>query len=161
MPTNDAKLIYDFDNHRYILNHEGNGEHLNIAKAYGSIENIKANLRSISRTIYNFIYFHNHTLNRNYVEYLLATDVNFRNVMYEAMLSQLLADVESGVDSVKNQSGINLETGGIISRSDRISNMISIETEMILRNSNGSQDILFMGDRGYRLPEERYAIYGY
>lgn len=161
MPQNDAKMLYDFDTHRYVLNHEGNGEHLNIAKAYGSIENIRANLRSISRTMYNYIYSHNHTANRDYVEYLLATDTSLRNVLYEAMLAQLIADVESGVDSVKNQAGINLETGGVIRRNDRIANMISIEAEMILRNANGKTNLLFMGDRGFRLNEARYETFSY
>ena len=161
MPTNDTKMIYDYDNHRYVLNHESNGEHLNYAKAYGSIENIRATLRSISRTIYNYIYAHNHTLNRDYVEYLLATDTELRNVIYEVMLAQLIADVESGVDSVKSQAGINFESGGVIDRNARIENTISIDAEMILRNSNGKINLLYMGDRGFRMDNARYATYNY
>jgi hypothetical protein len=161
MPNIDTKMVYDYDSHRYVLNHEGNGEHLNVAKAYGSIENIKANLRSISRTIYTYIYTHTHTANRDYIEYLLATDESLRKVLYEAMLSQLEADVESGLDSVKNQAGINFENGSIIDRSAQMRYSISAQAEMILLNGNGKTNIFYMGDRGFRMNDNRYEMFGY
>jgi hypothetical protein len=161
MPNIDTKMVYDYDSHRYVLNHEGNGEHLNVAKAYGSIENIKANLRSISRTIYTYIYTHTHTANRDYIEYLLATDESLRRVLYEAMLSQLEADVESGLDSVKNQAGINFENGSIIDRSAQMRYSISAQAEMILLNGDGKTNIFYMGDRGFRMNDNRYEMFGY
>jgi hypothetical protein len=161
MPFNDAKLIYDFDSHRYILNHESNGEHVNVAKAYGSIENIKSQLRSISRTIYNYIYSHSHSGNRYYLEMVLATDESLRNVIYDAMLSQLIADVESGVDSVKNQAGINIETGQVIDRTLHFRNIIAPEVELILLTGNGKFNLLYAGDYGVRLPETRYEERSY
>lgn len=160
-PYNDNKMIYDFDNHRYILNHEGSGEHINIAKAYGSIENIKANLRSISRSIYNYIYSHTHSNNRNFVEFMLATEDSLRNVIYEAMLSQLIADVESGVDSVKNQAGINFENGQSLERPTHFRHILSPEAELILMNGDGKTNILYQGDRGFRLNDARYETVGY
>lgn len=161
MPTNDAKMIYDYDNHRYVLNYQGNGEHVNLAQAYGSIENIRTQLNSISRSVYNYIYSQGHTGNRNYVEYLLASEKSLRDVIYNAMLSQLIADIESGVDSVKNQVGLNLETGGAIDRKLLFRHMISPEAELTLLASDGKTNLLYTGDRGFRLDEDRYTKLGY
>jgi hypothetical protein len=160
-PFNDNLLIYDYDAHRYILNHEGSGEHINIAKAYGSIENIKSNLRSISRTIYNYIYLHSHSQNRDFLEFMLATESNLRKVLYEAMLSQLIADVEAGVDSVKNQAGINFENGQTMDRIGMFGSMISIEAQAILTNGDGKTNLLYPGDRGFRLADDKYIKWEY
>lgn len=160
-PYNDNLMIYDPTVHRYILNHEGSGEHINIAKAYGSIENIKTNLRSISRTVYNYIYLHSHSNNRDFLEFMLATEPTLRTVLYEAMLSQLIADIESGVDSVKNQAGINFENGQAIERTGIFGSIVSPETQMILMNGDGKTNLLYPADRGFRLADDKYVKWGY
>ena len=160
-PYNDNLLIYDYDTHRYLLNHEGSGEHINIAKAYGSIENIKAQLRSIARTVYIYIYSHSHSNNRDFLEFMLATEPSLRKVLYEAMLSQLIADVESGVDSVKNQAGINFESGQSMDRIGLFGAMVSPEVQAILMNGDGKTNLLYPGDRGFRLADDKYEKWEY
>jgi hypothetical protein len=95
------------------------------------------------------------------LELKLATESTLRNVIYEAMLSQLLADVESGADSVKNQTAVNMETGNIMDRTQLMRNIISIEAEMIITASDGRNNLLFTSDRGFRLPESRYEEFDY
>lgn len=160
-PYNDNLMIYDYDAHRYILNHEGSGEHLNIAKAYGSIENIKTQLRSISRTIYNYIYLHSHSNNRDFLEYMLATEPSLRKVLYEAMLSQVIADVESGVDSVKNQATINFENGQAMERTGVFGAMLSPEAQGIIMSGDGKTNLLYPGDRGFRMADNKYEVWEY
>jgi hypothetical protein len=92
---------------------------------------------------------------------VLATDESLRNVIYDAMLSQLIADVESGVDSVKNQAGINIETGQVIDRTLHFRNIIAPEVELILLTGNGKFNLLYAGDYGVRLPETRYEERSY
>jgi hypothetical protein len=160
-PFNDNKLLYDRETHRYILNYTGVGEHVDAGQAYGSIEKQRAKMSQISRTIYNYIYYTTNEKNRDYVELKLATESTLRNVIYEAMLSQLLADVESGADSVKNQTAVNMETGNIMDRTQLMRNIISIEAEMIVTASDGRNNLLFTSDRGFRLPESRYEEFDY
>jgi metallophosphoesterase superfamily enzyme len=92
---------------------------------------------------------------------MLATDSDLRRVLYEAMLSQLIADVEAGVDSVKNQAGINFENGQVMERTGMFGAMISIEAQAILTNGDGKTNLLYPGDRGFRLADDKYTKWEY
>lgn len=160
-PYDDNKLIYDKENHRYILNYQGVGDHVDAGQAYGTIEKQRAIMNQISRTVYNFIYNTTNKKNKDYVEFKLATESNLRNVIYEAMLSQLLADVESGANSVKTQTGVNIENGSVMDRTALMRNMISLETEMILTTGDGVNNLFYTADRGFRMGDDKYERWQY
>lgn len=161
MPRNDENMIYNKDFHRYVLTMKGASLVADISKIYASTQECERTLFNISRRIYNYIYSHTNTLNRNYIEYKLACDEEFRSVVFEAMLSQLEADVSSGALDVVNQVGINFQAGQVIDESEIAKRSICVEAKKILQNGNGQFNLLFMGDYGVRLPKERYQRWDY
>lgn len=143
MPTNDEYMTYDYTTHRYVLTIDGANTIGNASQVYGNENTLIFTLQSISRTIYNFIYTHGSRVNKYLVEYWLANEEELRPVIYEAMLSQLEADMSSGMNDVKNQAGVNFETGQVINRKDQQARQVCLQAEEILTNAH--PNILYSG----------------
>lgn len=117
-PYTDNDLIYDFDEHRYILTKEyvlnktGIDLSLVLNPGYTSMPQKLAEnfLDEISSEIYNWVYEHN--ANNLYQEYVMAKSPDFRNIIKRALLEQVLYILRNG--DLRQYSGINLKTGNII-----------------------------------------------
>lgn len=147
MPTNDSKMIYNLSTHRYVLTIDGASEIGDVTIAYGDNIQAERTLKSISRTIYNYIFSHANRANRNIVEYWIATNAELRDAIYQAMCAQLEADLSSGQNDVKNQAGINFETNGIIDNKLLKAKSLCIEAQQILENT--IPNILYAGSYAF------------
>lgn len=161
MPLNDKFMCYDKYFHRYKLTMQGASSVADISKIYASTEDAERVLNTISRRIYTYIYTIANSANRDYIEYRLAFDDSLRRVILEAMLAQLEADIASGQLDIVNQGGINFQYGHVIDEREIAKRSICVEAKKILANSNGRFNILFMGDYGIRLPDDRYIRWDY
>jgi hypothetical protein len=159
--TEDSDLLYDVKFHKYYLNPLGEVSNRIDVNIYGDGPDVEKALKGISRSIYNYVYKHTHTANKNWAEYTLAMDTNVRLPLMEAMLAQAEADEHSGIESNKNMNNINSK--GTITHNSLEVDLVCEEAREILDalvDSNGKR-LCYMGDYGIRLNEERYDTYEY
>lgn len=160
LPKNDNYMVYNKLTHRYILTSNVITE-LGGDEVYDFDQKKRDRvLKDVSNSVYNFIYSRTHSNNRNYIEYILATNEEARELIKQAMISQLSADIESGVNDIKKIAPVNPQTYQTINRDEIARNMVCVECENIIA-SFGLINLLYAGDYGYRLPSNRYEIWGY
>lgn len=121
MPQNDNRMTYDKSHHRYVLTTEDVLTTLNIDLAAELRQNglaaDEANeaarlLDRVSRLVYSYIY--RHADRPRLMERRLALDTALRPIICEAMEEQLLYILANG--DLTNVSGINTETGAVVTR---------------------------------------------
>lgn len=155
-------MKYDSNTHRWSLEIDDTTQLFgDISKRYGGIEKAERELLKQSRTVYFWIYDKIPVVNKDYVEYLLFSDAPLKEVLKEALLSQLEYDLETGGNSVGKQIGIDFSNGGSMSRGRIAKSQVSVEVQQILENASSSFNLLYAGDYGVRMPSTRYQDYGY
>ena len=155
-------MLYDTTTHRWHLEIDDATElYGDISKRYGSLEKAERELKKQARTVYLWIYDKIPMENKNFVEYTLAKDTAIKEVLKEALLSQLEYDLETGGNAVGKQIGVDFSNGGSMSRGRIAKSQVSIEVQQILENASSSFNLLYAGDFGVRLEDTRYTDYGY
>lgn len=159
-PYDDEYLVYNKLLHRYILTErvltELGGDDI---YAFDTAKRQRV-LKDISNSVYNFIYLRGNSKNRDYIEYILATSKEARELIKQALISQLNADLDSGINDIKKVSPINPQTYQTINRDELARNMVCVECEAILQSFT-LINLLYAGDYGMRLPLNRYELWGY
>lgn len=132
-PYNDDKLKYDEKTHRYELTIDEVKNNFTISFADDNVllQRIKKN----SRAVYSYIYAVGNPINRKLVEKLLNNTEEGRNFIYDALFSQIEADLTTGFNSLVDQPRINLKTGAVIPEEEFVLSLVSVPTRMILENS--------------------------
>lgn len=135
-PYSDDKMIYDFDEHRYILTLE----YVEDKTGVNLVEKLQTSasdnpqkvaeffLDRVSSEIYNWIYQHN--TNNTMQEYYLAKIESTRNIIRKAMLEQVMYMLTNGAISL--YSGVNIVNGQIMDRKAMQNSSIGINVERIL-----------------------------
>jgi hypothetical protein len=100
-------------------------------------------LNRVSHLVYCHIY--SYTPNVAAVEFMLAKNERYRDVIKAAMLERVLFMLSSG--DVTTQSGLNLRDGRKISKADLKDASIPMEEECILENAG----LTYTGFRGLPL----------
>lgn len=111
-PYDDEKLIYDKDIHKYLLKQD-------YAKAFfgeeignKSEKEWKILQLSFSDNIYSFIYsFKSNELEYDIMEYDLATNKYYREVLAEVLINQCEYALTSNGDTVNLQHGVSVAAG--------------------------------------------------
>lgn len=162
MEISEELMRYDKTYHRFVLTPKGCADIDDITKVYGNERNALRTLESISRTIYNYIYSHNATGNKPFIEYLLAKNKDLKVTIFEAMRAQLEADISSGYNDVKNQVGINFKTSAAIKDEYLRNRLVCNEAKMILESAPYNiMSSYFMSRRYQELSEDRYERFDY
>lgn len=162
MPTSDANWVYNATTHRWIPTIDGCSSIDDITQIYGDEAKANRNLKSISDSIYNWVYGRGHSQNKAFVEYMFAFDL--ADVVKEAILAQVEADISSGYNDLKNQHGTNVETG--MNMDDFTQKTICIASQQILMSATfivGSIEypIIAQYQFGVKLSTTRYTESGY
>jgi len=159
--TEDNDLLYDAKFHKYYLNPIGEVSNRIDVNIYGDESDVLRALKGISRSIYNYVFKHSHSQNRNWIEYTLANDDSVRVQLTEAMLSQAEADYQSGIETNKNLNNVNAK--GEVKHKQQEVELVCQETKDILENLTDlyGKKLCYMGDYKIRLDEERYDTYEY
>lgn len=155
-PYNDSAMIYDINNHFYVLNsnfvlNEMAIDLIRELKAQDSPIRSKIEERYLSRVsllIYNFIYSFNQNNSIDYMEYLLAKKPEWRTPIQKALEEQVL--FMSVNPDVSQTRGVNLIKGTKLQtkREDAISPI----AQDILQNAG----ILYTGY--FEVPFDFYKI---
>ena len=154
-------MTYDSTYHRWHLNIEDTKELGDIASEYGSLEIAERELKAQSRTVHFWIYNRIPTANKDVVELTLAKDVRYKPIIKEALLAQLEYDLKSGGNDVTKQTGLNFQSGQAMPRSFQKERQVGIEVQQILENTGSNLNLLYAGDYGVRLGDDRYITYDY
>ena len=138
-PNSDELMTYDFNKHRYILTNkcvldelnENLAERLNMRGSASAENVINSVLDLISLNVYNFIY--SHTIQRFFVERILAKAPSARNVIKEAMKQQVLYFLVNG--QIDKYAGVDVKKGQAMLLKDlRGERTIDPQAIMILDN---------------------------
>jgi hypothetical protein len=155
MPYNDDNLIYDVDLHAYVITPKAVENNLgeNIEIAYGGLEKAQIQLKNNSRKLYSWLYSQINISSKKLVEYRLAMDVNYRDVIFQALLAQVEYALESSADTLGSQHGINVEKGTAMNIRDlRDERLVSAQAIQTLRSAG----LLYTGTYGYTVSQAAY-----
>ena len=94
-----------------------------------------------SRTVYNYIHAVGHSANRPFVDFLINRTEEGRKLIYEALLTQMEADLENGYNSILNEPRIDLRANQVIDEGAFVSSQITIATRQILEGAPGTLGI--------------------
>lgn len=113
-PYSDEFMVYDYENHRYILTEKDVEVNLGISlSARSKNANARAQvLKQVSRQIYSFIHDYSFTGSEIVKDYVIATTENGRKKIKEAMEQQLIyfltvGDVSRTTDETKRKMRID------------------------------------------------------
>lgn len=112
-PYSDNLLTYDENSGNYILTIE-------ICKSELPTENINDDgillkrIKKNSRIVYNYIYTHCAQANINVVERLLNYTQNGRKFLFDVLMAQMEADLESAYNDLGIQSPVNVVNGSTL-----------------------------------------------
>lgn len=127
-------MIFNEDRKRYELTIEEVKENFEIPFKDDGV--LQKRIIKNSKRIYSYIYRMCNSHNISTVEHLLNETENGKRFLFDALLSQMEADLETGFNSLANQPQIDLKTGRVIQEEDMIKNgLISIETKLIIENN--------------------------
>lgn len=158
---NDEYMVYDTKMHKYVLTLEAGALLPNFNSAFPNEDEGEEILKEITENVYGWIYGRIPFSNKNYIEYKLAVDDNFRGIIYDALMAQLKAHLRSGINDLNKQLGVNIENGMIIEDSVLLERSICPETKRILENSDGDFNILYAAEYGVDLPLDKYSRWSY
>lgn len=162
MPQSNEYWTYDIVKHRWIPTILGCSHLGDITNIYADEVEANRTLESISRTVYNWAYRRSHTANKDTLEHLFAFEC--AEIIKEAILAQVEADILSGINDVKKQHGVNVETGMMMKGLNEHS--LCMEAQDILMASSFDRGnikfpLIVQYDWGSRLPASRYVDWGY
>lgn len=134
-PYNDEKLVFNKTTNRYELSFE-------CAKAlfdnnFADDDTLKKRLTKNSRKIYNYIKYHSYSGNRQVIEGLLNKTAEGRKFLFDVLLEQFEADVDSGFNDLSSAPAVNVANGQIIPREELQKNQISVDAEQIIDGNAG------------------------
>lgn len=135
LPTTDNLLEYDFTNHWYILTDSA------IVNAFGELPQDSVLLKQLkyqlTNNIYRYIYrFKTGREDHDHMEYELACNQRFREVLLYALLQQYAYATTSSGDILQLQHGVDINTEKVIDK-DILRNELIIATfaqEALLQN---------------------------
>lgn len=138
LPYSDGAMLYDYENHRYVLTLDHVKNVLNVdletrLNTHGSSDRAtlaQAYLNRISREVYIWLYGHNNQL---LLEYLCAKSETARRVILSALEEQLLYWLANG--DVALMPGVDVRRGAYADRKAISRAAIAPNVEAILEST--------------------------
>lgn len=110
-PYTDDNLIYDYENHRYILTHSRAdfGSALDLNELWGGADNVEWYLDYVSNVVYTYIssFLPPHLYKK--LVYYLSHSKEMRKAVEEIMIDTIIYNFEDGGFLVAYQTGVNLK----------------------------------------------------
>ena len=134
-PFNDDTLMYDTLRHRYVLNQQF------VVNYYGEIKFDQSNkwnelVNQLSDNVYTFIYsFKQGRENFDHMEYELACNQFYREVIRDVLLWQYEYAMTTGGDLIQLQHGYN-PTSEKMNKVEELRNELMVSTKGYLRLKN-------------------------
>ena len=135
----DDKMRFDQDLNMYVLK---------IAEVKSKLEDtiqddgkLTKRILKNSRAVYNYIHATGHSANKPFVDFLINRTEEGRKLIYEALLTQMEADLENGYNSLLNEPRIDLRSNQVIEEGAFVSSQITIATRQVLESAPGTLGI--------------------
>lgn len=96
---------------------------------------LKKRIRKNSKKVYDFIFYRGYSGNKDIIEKLINHTDEGRKFIFEVLVSQMEADLESGYNDLSMTSPVNVSNGQVIDREILANNQVSIDTEQLIENS--------------------------
>ena len=136
-PYTNEQMTFDEKTNQYFL----------------TLETVKANLpgtitddgilayriKKNTRVIYNYIFNHAHSANRNFITNCINHTEEYRKWLYDALMAQMEADLFNGYNDLGLQPAQSLDE-----RALQIEQQITVDTQMVLYSSVGYGGINLM-----------------
>ena len=154
-PYDDKKLVYDYDEHRYITLQNAVNDRLNVnlTEIYGSDAEANVFLNDISERFYNIIYSSVRAEEENSIrikEYQMAKDHKYREYIYKIFISIIRASINSDIELVGDQQRVNFKTGARIDIKEF--DDLPLDAQRLIRQT----DLLFAGTYDMYISGENY-----
>lgn len=96
-----------------------------------------ARQRSIlnSANVYSYIYNRGCTANKKYTEFIINRTKQGKELIFQALMYQILADAQNGYNDIPNQNPIDFSNGSTIDREQIRKNKVAVNVEDLLDNS--------------------------
>ena len=133
-PYTDNKLVWDNERHQYNLA-LSYAKNFMLTLPYGSDQIAERELKNHARVLYNYIFNRINGRNRPIVEFCLNCTEKGRKLILEALESVLRADCSGGYNDNAIQNPIDFNSGNVIDRYNILGNIVNVECEIILENS--------------------------
>lgn len=130
LPYNDNQLEFNVNSGRYELTIEYVKDNFEITFKDDGV--LSARIKKNSRKIYNYIYSHSHSLNKEIVEKFINHTEQGRKYLLDCLTEQMEADLESGYNSFSNQPNINHQSSF---REEQYKGQVSVDAEQVLDRS--------------------------
>lgn len=132
----DEKMRFDQDLNMYVLTRAEVKEKLEDTVQ----DDAKLDRRIVknSRAVYNYIHAVGHSANRPFVDFLINRTEEGRKLIYEALLTQMEADLENGYNSLLNEPRIDLRSNQVIDEGAFVSSQVTVATRQILEGAPGT-----------------------
>lgn len=125
-PHSDDKMLYNEKTKKYELTLSYvKGEYGN---PFGDDKKLRSRIVRNTQKVYNYIFSHTHALNINWVYSFINETEEYREWIFQALDSQIMADLASGY----NDNTLYVED-----RRTQYMNQVSVDTENILKASQG------------------------
>jgi hypothetical protein len=132
-PINDNKLVYNEKTKQYELTLEEVKEHFEIS--FNDDKVLEQRIKKNSRAVYLYIKTIGNPANDKLVKWFITYTEEGREYIYDALMSQIEADLTTGFNSIVDQPRINLKTGHIIPEDEFVKSIVSVGTMQILESS--------------------------
>ena len=132
-PLNDNSMVFNTKTKKYELTIQEVKANFEIPFTDDGV--LEARIKKNSRAVYGYIYAMGAPCNKRLVDYILHHTEEGRQYIYDALISQIEADLTSGFNSLIDQPRIDLKTGRVISEEDMVLSFVSVPTRQILENS--------------------------
>jgi hypothetical protein len=132
-PINDTKMVFNEKTKQYELTLEEVKDNFEVPYKDDGV--LEQRIKKNSRAVYTYIRSVRNPSNAKLVDWYLTYTKEGRQYIYDALMSQIEADLSTGFNSLVDQPRINLKTGHVISEEEFALSIVSVPTRQILEDS--------------------------
>ena len=153
-PYEDEKMKFDQGLNMYVLKMSEVKEKLE--DTVQDDGKLTRRITKNSRAVYNYIHAMGHSANRPFVDFLINRTEEGRKLIYEALLTQMEADLENGYNSLLNEPRIDLRSNQVIEEGAFVSSQVTVATRQILEGAPGTLGINILCQSQYPYQTKMY-----
>lgn len=132
-PYNDSKLVFNKETNRYELSMEFVKNEFEITFRDDGV--LEKRIKKNSRKIYNFIKYRSYTYNEPVIDFCLNQTEEGRKFLFDVLLEEMEADLESGYNDLSSQPAINFANGSDKNRHELAKNQVSVDAEQVIERN--------------------------
>ena len=129
-PYSDEKMLYNEQTKQYEL--KLSWVKANYGNPFNDDNTLSVRIKRNTRRVYDYIFSHAYSGNRKVIIAIINHTEEYRNYIFEALSSQMEADLASGYNDQDLYVAKNMEERNI-----QLVNQVTAHTETILKSSSG------------------------